>query len=67
MDKRIQQGLEILRKEIEKDSLEIETSKKRMIDEIKSLDKNKMFQPKPKKKVSIIDKVLKILGHGKKR
>jgi hypothetical protein len=67
MDKRIQQGLEILRKEIEKDSLEIETSKKRMIDEIKSLDKNKMFQPKPKKKVSIIDKILKILGHGKKR
>jgi hypothetical protein len=52
---------------MEKDSLEIETSKKRMIDEIKSLDKNKMFQPKPKKKVSIIDKILKILGHGKKR
>jgi hypothetical protein len=67
MDKRIQQGLEILRKEIEKDSLEIVTSKNRMIDEIKSLDKNKMFQPKPKKKVSIIDKILKILGHGKKR
>jgi len=67
MDKRIQQGLEILRKEIEKDSLEIETSKKRMIDEVKSLDKNKMFQPKPKKRVSIIDKILKILGHGKKR
>jgi len=47
--------------------MEIVSNKKRLIEEIKSLDKNKMFQPKPKKKVSIIDKILKILGHGKKR
>ena len=67
MDKRIQQGLEILKKEMEKDELEIISNKKKLIDEIKSLDKNKMFQLKPKKKVSIIDKILKILGYGKKR
>jgi len=47
--------------------MEIVSNKKRLIEEIKSLDKNKMFQPKPKKKVSIIDKILKILGYGKKR
>ena len=52
---------------MEKDELEIISNKKKLIDEIKSLDKNKMFQPKPKKKVSIIDKILKILGYGKKR
>jgi len=38
-----------------------------MINEIKSFDKSKMFQQKPKNKVSIIDKILKILGYGKKR
>ena len=52
---------------MEKDELEIISNKKKLIDEIKSLDKNKMFQLKPKKKVSIIDKILKILGYGKKR
>jgi hypothetical protein len=36
-----------------------------MIEEIKKLDKSEMF--KPEKKVSIIDKILKILGYGKKR
>jgi len=38
-----------------------------MIDEIKKIDKEKIFQPKPKKKVSILDKILVILGYGKKR
>jgi hypothetical protein len=38
----------------------------KMINEIKSLDKNKMFLEKPKKKVSIWDKILIILGYGKK-
>jgi hypothetical protein len=37
-----------------------------MIEDIKKLDKGKMFKEKPKKKVSIIDKILKILGYGKK-
>jgi hypothetical protein len=38
-----------------------------MIEEIKSLKKEEIFKPKPKNKVSIIDKMLKILGYGKKR
>jgi hypothetical protein len=38
-----------------------------MINEIKKLDKTEMFKPKPKKKISIIEKILKILGYGKKR
>jgi hypothetical protein len=38
-----------------------------MIEEIKSLNKEEIFKPKPKNKVSIIDKILKILGYGKKR
>jgi hypothetical protein len=38
-----------------------------MINEIKSFDKEEMFKPKPKNKISIIDKILKILGYGKKR
>jgi hypothetical protein len=38
-----------------------------MIEEIKKLDKTKMFQPKPKVKISIIDKILMILGYAKKR
>jgi len=44
---------------------EVENHKTKMIDEIKKFDKNEIF--KPKKKVSIIDKLLKILGYGKKR
>ena len=65
MDKRLQQGLEWLNKEMKKDQKEVENHKTKMIDEIKKFDKNEIF--KPKKKVSIIDKLLKILGYGKKR
>jgi len=36
-----------------------------MINEIKKINKEELF--KPKKKVSIIHKLLKILGYGKKR
>jgi hypothetical protein len=64
MDKRIQQALQILQKEIEKDKMEVENYKKRTIDEIKNYNKTEMFV---KKKVSIIDKILKIFGYGKKR
>ena len=38
-----------------------------MIDEIKNLDKSVLFVEEPKNKISIIDKLLKILGYGKKR
>ena len=66
MDKKLQQGMEWLNKEMRKDNKEIQNHKIQMIEEIKKLDKRKMFEEKPKKKVSIIDKILKILGYGKK-
>ena len=44
--------------------MEVENYKKRTIDEIKNYNKSEMFV---KKKVSIIDKILKIFGYGKKR
>lgn len=66
MDKKLQQGMEWLNKEMKKDNKEIQNHKIQMIEEIKKLDKRKMFEEKPKKKVSIIDKILKILGYGKK-
>ena len=47
--------------------METKIQKNQMIEEIKNLDKEKMFKPKPKNKISIIDKLLKILGYGKKR
>jgi hypothetical protein len=67
MDKRLHQASEWLEKEIVKDKTEIQNHKKMMIEEIKSLNKEEIFKPKPKNKVSIIDKILKILGYGKKR
>jgi len=67
MDKRIQQGLDWLNKEMKKDSEEIKTHKKKIIDEIKKVDKDKIFKPIPKKKISIIEKILIIFGYGKKR
>jgi hypothetical protein len=45
----------------------VEIQKKKMIDEIKNLDKSVLFIQEPKNKISIIDKLLKILGYGKKR
>ena len=66
MDKKLQQGMEWLNKEMKKDNKEIQNHKTQMIEEIKKLDKRKMFEEKPKNKVSIIDKILKILGYGKK-
>lgn len=50
---------------MKKDQKEIERQKMKMIDEIKKINKDDLF--KPKKKVSIIEKILKILGYGKKR
>jgi hypothetical protein len=38
-----------------------------MIQEIKNLNKDELFLPKQKEKVSIVTKLLTILGYGKKR
>jgi hypothetical protein len=67
MDKRIQQGLDWLNKEMKKDSEEVKSHKKKVIDEIKKIDKKKIFEPIPKKKISILEKILIIFGYGKKR
>ena len=59
MDKKIQQELDWLKKEMKKDELEIETHKNRLIKEIKNIDKDKMFLSEPKhhkKKISFLDK-----------
>jgi len=58
MDKRIQQGLDWLNKEMKKDSEEVKSHKKKVIDEIKKIDKKKIFEPIPKKKISILEKIL---------
>ena len=52
---------------MEKDRTEIENHKKQMIEEIKKIDKVKLFKKDKKKKLTFIDKILIILGHGKKR
>lgn len=66
----IQRALERLKWEISRDELQVETSKKKMIDEIKSWDKEKILTPPPppptKKKISLGTKILIALGHGKK-
>ena len=67
MDKKIQQGLQWFEKEMKKDQKEIEIQNKKMIDEVKTFDKSKIFVEKQKNKVSIIDKLLMIFGYGKKR
>lgn len=51
---------------MEKDKKEIQTSKSKLIEEIKSIDKEKMFATKPKEKLSIINKILITLGWKKK-
>lgn len=66
MDKRIQQASDWLKREMEKDKNELTDHKNKLIDEIKQLDRTKMFDPKPNKKISIFNKLLKILGYGKK-
>ena len=57
--------MEQLDLEMKKDQKEIENNKIKLINEIKTLDKNKMFTPKPKK--SFFEKLSIVLGFGKKR
>ena len=66
MDKRLHQAMDWLEKEKEKDNLEISNHKNQMIEDIKSWDKEKLFKPQPKKKVSFFQKLLKIMGYGEK-
>jgi hypothetical protein len=47
--------------------LEVDNQKIKMIQELKKIDKTKMFVKPEKKKKSIISKILMIFGYGKKR
>jgi hypothetical protein len=38
-----------------------------MIEEILKIDKSKMFQTPKKRKLTLFEKILKIIGYGKKR
>jgi len=49
---------------MEKDLRQVAIHKNQMIEEVKKIDKEKLFQPKKEK--SIIKKILMILGYGKK-
>ena len=51
---------------MERDQKEIQNHKQKLLKEIKSLDKTKMFEIKPKKKISIWDRILIVFGYGKK-
>ena len=51
---------------MKKDQDQTDLHKQRMIEEIKSYDKSKMFVPKPVKKISFFSKILMALGYGKK-
>lgn len=65
-NKRIQQALEWLEKEQKKDELEIENYKTKIIQDLKNVDKTKMFVKPEKKKISIFNKILIIFGYGRK-
>ena len=69
MSKEIQKGLTWLEKEMEKDQKAIQANKMKMIEEIKQMDKAKLFQKekKPQNKKTFWDKLLIIIGYAKKR
>jgi hypothetical protein len=52
---------------MEKDQKEIITNKTKLIEEIKSLDKNEMFKVPVKEKIGFFKKLAIIFGNGKKR
>lgn len=52
---------------MEKDKMEVENYKNQTIEEIKNIDKKKLFVEKPKPKTTVFKKILKIFGYDKKR
>ena len=65
-NKNLQQGLDWLKKEAEKDQKAILNHKRRMIEEIKKIDKSKIFEEPKKEKINIFTKILMVFGYGKK-
>lgn len=66
MDKKLQQGMEWLTKEMKKDDKAVQNHKKKLIDEIKKIDRTKMLNVQVKPKISFITKLSIILGWKKK-
>ena len=67
MDKKLQQGLDWLNKEMTKDEKDIQNHKMKMIDEIKKFDRSELIpKPTPKQKLTLIKKLAQIFGYGKK-
>jgi len=56
-----QKILDWYQKEIEKDKIEIDNNKKKFINSIKSVDKEKIFENKVKK-ISLWRRIMKVLG-----
>ena len=67
MDKRIQQGLEKLKKEMEKDEKEISEHKNKMISEILKINKDEIIKTAKQKKVSLLTRIFITLGWKKKK
>jgi hypothetical protein len=53
--------LDWYQKEIEKDKIEIDNNKKKLISSIKGVDKEKIFENKVKK-ISLWRRIMKVLG-----
>jgi hypothetical protein len=66
-DKRIQRALNWMEKEIKKDEMEVNLNKKKLIEEIKSIDRETMFKKQEKPKMGFFEKISIIFGYGKKR
>lgn len=52
---------------MEKDQLEIQTYKSKIINSLKGLDKDKLFEERKKKDITLFNKLFKILNNGRKK
>jgi len=52
--------------EMKKDQKQLEQMKLKQINDIKKIDKSKMFSKDKKNKITFFDKILIILGYGRK-
>jgi hypothetical protein len=67
MGEKLKKELALLKRETEVFEKQLTIQKKSIIKDLKAIDKNKMFEVKPEKKISFWDKVLIVFGYGKKR
>ena len=62
----IERALARLDQEMKKDQEQTDRAKQKLIEEIRSYDRTKMFAPPTKKKNSFLKKIATIFGYGKK-